>query len=150
MPASELDRAKTAARRAQVLTLTAAGFTFQQIADQVDGVGSARMAAQEVRRGLKDAEALRRLAAGTRAMVIELELARLEAPQRAVEGILRRAAAEQGKGDELVLKAAGRLVQIAEARHALLGLPGPARADAPPDELAARRRRIDARRSRFG
>ena len=143
MPADQLTRAKTAARRAQVITAAAAGFTPAQIAQNVPGVTSARMAAQDLRRGLADAQVLRAL---PRPLLVELELQQLAAAQRAVEGVLRRSAANEGKGDQMVLAAAGRLMQIADRRHRLEGLDVPAQAPRK-DELAARRERLRQRRA---
>jgi hypothetical protein len=147
VPADDLTRAAVADRRAAVVRAMAAGFTWQQIADTVDGITSARQAAAEARRGLADAVVLRKLAAADRSAVLELELISLASVQRAVEGVLRRAQASQGDGDDLVLRSAHRLMQIAERRHALLGLGHAEAGDGPEDELAARRRRVGQRRA---
>jgi len=126
-----------------VVRAAAAGFSFEQIVRTVDGVTTPRAAAQDLRRGLADAMLLRQL---DRELLRELELQSLAAVQVAVHGVLNRAAANQGKGDQMVLQASHRLVQLAERRHALEGLlTGPA-APAAEDELSRRRNRVAARR----
>lgn len=131
-------------RRANVIRAAAAGFTLAQIAQTVDGVTSARMAAQDLRRGLADQVVLRKL---DRDELRELELSSLASVQRAVEAVLRRAAADPGKGDLLVLQAAHRLMQITDRRVQLEGLTHVPAADAPPDELSVRRARMQRRRA---
>jgi hypothetical protein len=141
MPADDRTQEKVATRQAAVLRAAASGFTPAQIAQTVDGVTSAKMAAQDLRRGLASTAALRKL---DPALLRQLELMSLASVQVAVEGVLRRAAAQAGKGDQMVLAAAGRLMQIADRRFALEGI---LRTDGerPPDELAARRNRIRRR-----
>jgi hypothetical protein len=149
MPADPLTQATVAARRAQVLTARAAGFTFDQIADTVAGVTGPKMAASDLKKALADTEALR-VAGGETAAASVLELARLDQLARAVEGVMRRAAAETDdpRQADRVLRAADRLLLISERRSALLGLdsagqPRPAAAE---DELAKRRRSVRAKR----
>jgi hypothetical protein len=146
MPADDVTRTKVADRRAAVLRAMAAGFTWTQIADTVDGVKTARQAAEDARQGLHDQMVLRKLAAGDRDALIELELVSLGSVQRTVEGIMRRAAADPGKGDDMALRAAQRLLQVAAKRHELLGLTHGPQAGQPADELAARRARLGVRR----
>jgi hypothetical protein len=131
-----------------VLRAAAAGFSPQQIADTVDGVKDARMAAADLRRALADGAALRRVAAGDKTRLLELELTQLAATQRAVEGVMRRAVARQGEGaaDDLVLRCSDRLLRLAERRQQLQGLAGGVAPDGQEDELARRRARMQARR----
>jgi hypothetical protein len=143
MPADQLTRAAVADRRAAVIRAAAAGFTLAQIAQTVDGVNSTRQAAQDLHRGLADQMVLRRL---DRDQLRELELTSLASVQRAVEGVLRRAAADPGKGDKTVLAASHRLMQIAAHRLQLEGLTHMPAPDAPEDELARRRDRVQQRR----
>jgi hypothetical protein len=143
MPAGRVTQTQVAARRTAVIRAAAAGFTLEQITATVDGVTSPRMAAQDLKRGLADIMLLRRL---DRDLLRELELASLASVQRAVETVMRRAQADPGKGDQLVLTAAHRLVQVTQVRLALQGLDRMPAADAPEDELAARRNRVQARR----
>jgi hypothetical protein len=149
MPADRMTQARVAERRAGVLRALAAGFSFEQIAGTVEGVTSAKAAAQDAARGLADQVVLRKLATGGRDLLLELELTSLASAQRAVEGIMRRAASDPGKGDVLVLKSAGQLLRIAERRHVLQGLTDTA-AEGPADELADRRRRVGTRRRGIG
>lgn len=148
MPASRLTQAQVAERRGQVLKAHAAGMGWAQIARTVPGVKDAKAAAQDYRRAIADAAGLRAMAGDTGAGAVELELTRLENATLAVESVMRTAAADPSQ-HALVIRAAGQLARISETRTALLGLaqapsqPGSGGAE---DELAARRRRISARR----
>jgi hypothetical protein len=146
MPASRMTQASTAERRSAVLKARAAGMSWEQIARTVPGVKDPRSAAQDHRRALAGARELRALAGEDGAGALELELQRLDSAALAVEGVLRAAAADPDLHDR-VLRAADRLARLSELRSALLKLGGqPAAQPAGEDDLAARRRRVSARR----
>jgi hypothetical protein len=151
MPASRLEQDRVAKRRAEVLTARAAGMTWDQIARTVEGVPDGRAAAKDYREAMKRAKTLRALS-GEAGDALELELQRLDAAQLAVEGVLRKAAAEpaeSGRAQDRVLRAADRLIAIAEKREAILGLADGSKAPRPAgqgDELSERRARVSRRR----
>ena len=150
MPASRMVQKEVAERRANVLKSRAAGMDWEQIARSVPGVGDARAAAQDYRRAMESRKELRDLAGDDQASAVELELARLDSAYLAVEGVLRTAAADPDKHDQ-VLRAAGRLAQLSERRSALLGLGGQKPSGGGgEDELAKRRSRVKARRMSLG
>ena len=109
-------RADVAERRARALQLRAAGLSYQAIADQL-GYSSRRAAAQDVTRALADRQGLLDTQS---ALFVSLELERLDSLERAVQGVMRQAAADGERS--IVLRAADRLLRIAERRAALLGL----------------------------
>lgn len=151
MPASRITQKDVAARRAQVLKARAAGMDWDQIAQTVPGVKDGKAAAQDHRRAIRGAAALRGEAGEDAGGALEVELRRLEAAQLAVEGVLRAAAADEDKHDR-VLRAVDRIARLSEARSALLGLgqQRPGAGGGGEDELAARRRRVSARRQGLG
>lgn len=151
MPASRMVQKDVADRRGQVLKARAAGMDWDQIARTVPGVADAKAAAQDYRRAMQARKELRDLAGDDRASSLELELARLDSAALAVEGVLRAAAADPGTHDR-VLRAADRLARLSELRVTLLGLgqQAPAGGSGGPDELAARRSRVKARRQQLG
>lgn len=152
MPASRMTQAQVAQRRAEVLKARAAGMSWDQIARTVPGVKDAAAAVQDHRRALTGSRELRVLAGEAGAGAVELELLRLESATLAVEGVLRAAAADPEHGHDRVLRAADRLARLSEARSALLQLGGKPAAGAGggEDQLAARRRRVSARRQGLG
>ena len=109
-------RAEVAERRAKALQLRAAGLTYQAIADQL-GYTSRRVAAQDVTRALQDRQGLLDTQA---TLFVPLELERLDSLERAVQTVMRQASADGERS--IVLRAADRLLRIAERRAALLGL----------------------------
>ena len=109
-------RAEVAERRAKALQLRAAGLTYQAIADQL-GYTSRRVAAQDVTRALQDRQGLLDTQA---TLFVSLELERLDSLERAVQTVMRQASADGERS--IVLRAADRLLRIAERRAALLGL----------------------------
>jgi hypothetical protein len=151
VPASRMVQKETAEIRAQVLKARAAGMDWDQIARTVPGVADAKAAAQHHRRALAGRRELRDLAGEDRDGAVELELTRLDGAVLAVEGVLRAAAADPSTHDR-VLRAADRLARLSELRITLLGLAGDGQAPAVPgeDQLAARRRRVRARRQNLG
>lgn len=152
MPASRLQQAEVAKRRAEVLRARAAGMSFQQIAQTVPGVGNATLAAQDHARALKGARELRAAAGEDVQGAVELELIRLEQATLAVQGVLQEAAADPATHDR-VLRAASQLARLSESRTQLLGLGQPGRVPAGPageDELTRRRRNVRARRQNLG
>jgi hypothetical protein len=152
VPASRMTQAAVAERRAQVLKARAAGMDWDQIARTVPGVADGKAAAQDHRRALADRKELRAEAGEDRDGAVELELTRLDGAVLAVEGVLRAAAADPSAHDR-VLRAVDRLARLAELRSTLLGLAGDGQAPAAAageDQLAARRRRVRARRQNLG
>jgi hypothetical protein len=149
MPASRLTQQATAERRAQVLKSKVAGMSWEQIARTVPGVKDAKAAAQDFRRALADQQLLRSVSGEDAAGALELERMRLDSASMAVEGVLRTAAQDPSAHDR-VLRAAGRLAQISQIRIDSLGLGQVKAAPAGEDDLAARRRRVTARRQGLG
>jgi hypothetical protein len=150
VPASRLTQQQVSERRSAVLKARAAGMSWEQIARTVPGVADPRSAAQDHRRALAGAQELRALAGEDGAGALELELQRLDSAALAVEGVLRAAAQDPDLHDR-VLRAADRLARLSELRSQLLKLTGqPAQAGGGEDDLAARRRRVSARRQGLG
>jgi hypothetical protein len=141
----------TAERRGQVLQARQSGMSWEQIARTVPGVKDAAAAAQDHRRALEGAIKLRADGGEDRGGAVELELRRLEEAQLAVAGVLRTAAADPDKHDQ-VLRAVDRLSRLSARRMELLGLghQQPGQGGGGQDELAARRQRVSARRQNLG
>lgn len=141
MPASQSKQAEVAERRARALQLRAAGMHYQAIASEL-GYRTRGAAAQDVTRALKDRQGL--LDTQT-ALFATLELERLDSLERAVQTVMRQASA--AGEPSLVLRAADRLLRIAERRAALLGLDADGKGKdepepvSPLDELRSRRER---------
>ena len=139
MPASHNKQQEVRARRAKALAMRASGATFSQIAKEC-GHKTPAAAAQDVARALKERQ---QLDEGQRPLSATLEEERLDSIQRIVETTLRRASAAQD--GSLVLKAAGRLLDIGKRREALGAVQGaddkPAQQMSPIDELRDRRER---------
>ena len=105
---------QVAERRARVLALRARGLTFQQIAEQGDGLSSAEHAAKDLERALDAERALNEdvdLLERTMALV---RLARMEA---ACQLVLSEATTARDR--PAILGATDRLLRIAERRAAL-------------------------------
>jgi hypothetical protein len=140
VPPSRDKQEAVAARRARALQMRAAGVTYQAIADELGyrGKGAAH---QDITRAL----AARKEMLDTQAtLFVTLEMERLDLLEQAVQSVLRQASREAERS--LMLRAADRLLRIAERRAKLLGLDaGPADSTAgeasPLDELRARRER---------
>lgn len=148
MSASVRKQAQVAERRAKALAMRAAGATFQQIADNVEGYKSAGAACQDVQRAL-DARAAE--LSRTAANAVTLELERLDTIDRACNVVMNNA---QSRNDPvLVLRAADRVMRISDRRAVLLALASAAGRGAgsggeddedeadPIDEVANRRHR---------
>jgi hypothetical protein len=139
-----------AERRGQVLQARQSGMSWEQIARTVPGVKDAAAAAQDHQRALKSSAELRVAGGEDLAGAREMELRRLEALTLAAEGVLRSAAADPDKHDQ-VLSAVDRLSRLSARRVELLDLGQQPRAGGGgEDELAARRKRVSARRQNLG
>jgi hypothetical protein len=141
-----------AERRSQVLQARQSGMSWEQIARTVPGVKDAAAAVQDHQRALKSSAELRVAGGEDRAGARELELRRLESLTLAAEGVLRAAAADPDKHDQ-VLRAVDRLSRLSARRMDLLGLgqqQQPGQGGGGEDELAARRLRVSARRQNLG
>jgi hypothetical protein len=110
------DRAAVAARRERVLQLRRTGLSFSAIGR--DTHQSAKAAAQDLRRALAAQRDLLELAEAPFTPVLEGE--RLDAWQRHLEAVLANSAAA---GDHsMVIRAAGRLLELQRCRLALAGI----------------------------
>jgi hypothetical protein len=145
VPASQIKQQEVAARRAKALAMRAAGATFSMIAKECKHKTPAA-AAQDVARALKERQ---KLDEGQRPLSGVLEEERLDSVQRIVEVTLRRASTAQD--GPLVLKAAGRLLDIGKRREQLGAVHAaeekPAPQVSPIDELLDRR---DRKRAQLG
>jgi hypothetical protein len=135
--------ALVAARRERVLTMRAAGMSYQQIADQEPSLKTASNACQDAHRALANRRAERVIEGEP----VSLELERLAGLERAAQTVMRTAATT-GQSPGTVLKAIDRLVSISRRRDSLLGIS--ARAQMTPrqpagdqgfDEVGAQRRK---------
>ena len=146
MAAPQRKQRSVAERRARALAMRAAGWPYQQIADQL-GHKTASAAVQDVTRALQVAARQgHSLDAG---LLLALELEKLDAAERSAAQI--RAAAQAAGDQDTALRAIDRQLRIADRRARLLGLPAPAAPAAEPgesviDQLAERRQQ---RRNRF-
>jgi hypothetical protein len=135
--ASQTKQAEVAARRVKALAMKAAGATYPQIA-KACGHKTPAAAAQDVTRALL---ARKTLDDKQRPLAGVLAEESLDSLQRTVEATLARA--NKAQDGPLVLKAAGRLLDIAKRREALLAsqpaAEKPAEKMSPVDELRARR-----------
>jgi hypothetical protein len=139
---TERERREVAARRDRVLSMRAAGMTYQQICDNEPTLSTASAAVQDAQRALK----LRAHERDVEADALSLELERLGSMERAAQTVMRTAATQGSQ--RMVLDAIDRLVQISRRRDALLGLSMRAQShDGEPDsgqgfdEVAAQRRK---------
>jgi hypothetical protein len=143
MPASPETQRTVAKRRAQVVSMRLSGATYGQIA-QALGLSSAEAASKDF---------CRAMAAGGRARDRERPLApalaadRLDRAEAAVNAVLQNAMT--GGDHAMVLKAVGRLVQIATSRQALAAAAASAIPQPPPrafPESPLEKARLAARR----
>jgi len=117
MPASIRQQREVAQRRERVLSLRAAGLTYQQIADQEPTLASASAAVIDAQRALAK-RARERLAESDH---LSLELERIALLERTAQTVMRQAAAGS-QNPVLVLKAIDRLSALSARRSRLLGL----------------------------
>ena len=115
-------QSEAARRRIRLLTLKARGLTYEQIAErEAEETGRTPRSAHAV--ALEVAQLLgkkKEINDEQRALLVTLELERLDSLQSQTEALLRQARADGEKA--LALRAIDRLLRIAERRSALIGL----------------------------